>query len=135
MSQCFLKLYERSGENIQVELGLSNYATKVDLKGGTGADTSNLVVKSDLASLKAEVNKIDIGKLKTAPADLSELSKNVVDNDVVQKLSMVNKSLRLMNAIDTSGFALKTQYNTDISGLEKKINDADKKSTWYWWTC
>ena len=129
MSQCFLKLYERSGENIQVELGLSNYATKVDLKGGTSADTSNLVAKSDLASLKAEVNKIDIGKLKTAPADLSELSKNVVDNDVVQKLSMVNKSLRLMNAIDTSGFALKTQYNTDISGLEKKINDADKKST------
>ena len=129
MSQCFLKLYERSGENIQVELGLSNYTTKVDLKGGTGADTSNLVAKSDLASLKAEVNKINIGKLKTAPADLSELSKNVVDNDVVQKLSMVNKSLRLMNAIDTSGFALKTQYNTDISGLEKKINDADKKST------
>ena len=43
MSQCFPKLYERSGENIQVELGLSNYATKVDLKGGTGADTSNLV--------------------------------------------------------------------------------------------
>ena len=81
------------------------------------------------------MNKIDISKLKTAPADLSELSKNVVDNDVVQKLSMVNKSLRLMNAIDTSGFALKTQYNTDISGLEKKINDADKKSTWYWWTC
>ena len=129
MSQCFLKLYESSGENIQVELGLSNYTTKVDLEGGTGADTSNLVAKSDLASLKAEVNKINIGKLKTAPADLSELSKNVVDNDVVQKLSMVNKSLRLMNAIDTSGFALKTQYNTDISGLEKKINDADKKST------
>ena len=87
------------------------------------------MAKSDLASLKAEVNKIDIGKLKTAPADLSELSKNVVDNDVVKKLSMINKSLRLMNAIDTSGFALKTQYDTDISGLEKKINDADKKST------
>ena len=75
------------------------------------------------------MNKIDISKLKTAPADLSELSKNVVDNDVVQKLSMINKSLGLINGIDTSGFALKTQYNTDISGLEKKINDADKKST------
>ena len=73
------------------------------------------------------MNKIDISKLKTAPADLSELSKNVVDNDVVQKLSMINKSLGLINGIDTSGFALKTQYNTDVSGLEKKINDADKK--------
>ena len=73
------------------------------------------------------MNKIDISKLKTAPADLSELSKNVVDNDVVQKLSMINKSLGLMNGIDTSGFALKTQYNTDVSGLEKKINEADKK--------
>ena len=57
---------------------------QADLKGAAGVDTSNLAAKSDLARLKAEVDKIDIGKLKTAHADLSRLS-NVVNNDVVIK--------------------------------------------------
>ena len=57
---------------------------QADLKGAAGVDTSNLAAKSDLARLKAEVDKIDIGKLKTAHADLSKLS-NVVNNDVVIK--------------------------------------------------
>ena len=52
------------------------------LKGATGVETSNLPAKSDLASLKAQVNKKDIDKLKTVPADLSKLS-NVVDHDIV----------------------------------------------------
>ena len=37
---------------------------KGDEKGATGVDTSNLVAKSDLATLKAEVDKIVIDKLK-----------------------------------------------------------------------
>ena len=57
---------------------------QADLKGAAGVDTSNLAAKSDLARLKAEVDKIDIGKLKTAHADLSKLS-NVVNNYVVIK--------------------------------------------------
>ena len=57
---------------------------QADLKGAAGVDTSNLAAKSDLARLKAEVDKIDISKLKTAHADLSKLS-NVVNNDVVIK--------------------------------------------------
>ena len=57
---------------------------QADLKGAAGVDTSNLAAKSDLARLKAEVDKIDIEKLKTAHADLSKLS-NVVNNDVVIK--------------------------------------------------
>ena len=52
---------------------LSNYATKADLKNATGIDTSKLATKSDFVRLKAEVDKIDIGKLKTAPDDLSNL--------------------------------------------------------------
>ena len=69
---------------IKVELNLSNYATKTNVKGATGADTSNLPAKSELASLKAEVDKIDMDKLNPAPADLSKLS-NVADNDAVKK--------------------------------------------------
>ena len=81
--QYFPKPYEHSGGNLKVELDLFNYAIKRNLKGATPADTSNLASKSDLASLKAEVHKIDVDKLKTAPADLSKLS-NIVDNDVAK---------------------------------------------------
>ena len=69
---------------MKVELDLSNYATKTDLKEATGIDTSNLAAKSDLASLKAETDKIDVDKLKAVPVDLSKLS-NVANNDVVKK--------------------------------------------------
>ena len=54
------------------------------MKNATGVDTSKLVVKSDLASLKTEIDKTDVDKLKTVPVDLSKLS-NVVNNDVVKK--------------------------------------------------
>ena len=49
------------GRNIKVALDLSNYATKANLKNATGADTLNFARKSDLASLKLGVAKLDIG--------------------------------------------------------------------------
>ena len=61
------------------------YATKSDLKKAIGVDTSNLAAKPELASLKAEADKIDIYKLKTLPVDLYKLS-IVVENDVRKKL-------------------------------------------------
>ena len=83
----FPKLYESYRGNVTIELDLSNYATKADLKGATGIDKSNLATKSDLPSLKVEVDKIGIGKLKIFPTDLSKLS-NVVDDDVCRKLGI-----------------------------------------------
>ena len=62
MSQYFPKPYEHFGGDINVKVDLSNYATK-------GIDTSNFALKSNLASLKTEVDKINVGKLKTVPAD------------------------------------------------------------------
>ena len=58
ISQYILESYEHSGGNVNVELDLSNYAVKVDLKGATGVDTSTLAQKLDLASLKTEVGKL-----------------------------------------------------------------------------
>ena len=73
---------------------MSNYATNLRLKNDTGIDTSKLAAKSDLASLKTEVDRIDIDKLKTVPIDLSKLSnlvKNEVDKKTVyDKLVMIN---------------------------------------------
>ena len=57
---------------------MSNYATNADLNGVTGDDACNLASKPNLALLKTEVDKIDIAKLKTVPADLSRLSNNEV---------------------------------------------------------
>ena len=104
---------------------MSSYATKADLQDATRIDTSNFALKSSLASLKAEVDKIHVDKLKTVPVNLSKLS-NVVNNDVV-KITVSDKLVIKVNNIDTSGFILKTKYDTDKLSTEKKISDAEKK--------
>ena len=90
MSQYFPKPYEPFGGDINVKVDLSNYATKADIKHISHIDTSSFVLKSDLASLKTETDKLDIDDLMPVPFDLSKLS-DVVKNDVVKKkLYMIN---------------------------------------------
>ena len=67
--------------------------------------------KTNVASLKTEVDKLDIGKLKVVPTDLSKLS-NVVKNDVVKKTEY-NKLVGKVDNIDTKNFVLKTKYGKD----------------------
>ena len=88
MSQYFPKPFKGFRENINVKVGLSNYATKTDLKNVTHIDTTSFELKTNSASLKAEINKLDIDKLAPLPADLSKFSN--VKNDVVKKLCMIN---------------------------------------------
>ena len=76
MSECFPKL-NSLGANVKVELDLSNYATKADLKNATGVDTSKFAKKVDLANLKSNVDKLDIDKLKNVPTNLSNLESKV----------------------------------------------------------
>ena len=61
MSQYF-RPYRSSGGNIKAELDLSNYATKIHLKNVTHVDVSSFASKTNLASLKTEVDKLDIDK-------------------------------------------------------------------------
>ena len=63
---------------------MCNYATKTDLKNVTHVDVSSLVSKTNLASLKTEVDKLDIPKLSTVPDDLAKLT-NKVANDIVEE--------------------------------------------------
>ena len=79
---------------MEVELDLSNNATKADLKKATGVDTSDFAREADLASLKLDVHKLDIDNLRTVPVNLRMLS-NGANNDVVKKLCMLNWSLKL----------------------------------------
>ena len=89
MSQCFPKPFRSFGENINIEVDLSNYATKIVSKHVTHVDTSSFALKTNLAILKTEVDKLDIDKLAPVPVDMSKLS-DVVKNDVVKKLCMIN---------------------------------------------
>ena len=84
MSQYFPNPYEPFGGDINVKVDLSNYATKTDLKNVSHVDVTSFALKSNLASLKTEVDKLDIHKLVPVPVDLSKLS-DVVRNDVVKK--------------------------------------------------
>ena len=75
MSQHSPKPYEPFGGNINVKADLSNYATKTDLKKAAGIDTSNLALKSNLANLKPDIDKIDVGNLKTFPKQTKQCNK------------------------------------------------------------
>ena len=66
--------YKSSSNNVKVELDLTNYATKTDLKNITHVDVSSFASKTNLAVLKTEVDKIDTDKLKTVPTDLAKLT-------------------------------------------------------------
>ena len=121
MSQYFPKPYEPFGGDINVKVDLSNYATKADIKNISHVDTSSFALKTNLANLKTEVDKLDIDKLVPVPVDLSKLS-DVVKNDVVKK-NVYDKLVPKVNNIDTSGLVLKTKYDTDKSEFENKIPD------------
>ena len=124
MSQYFPP-YRSSGRNIKVELNLNSYGTKTDLKNVTHLDVRSVISKTNLASLKTEVDKLDIDKLTPVSNDLANLS-NVVKNDVVEKTEY-NKLNTKVDNIDATGFVLKTKFDTDKSDLKNKINDVEKK--------
>ena len=138
--------YKSSSNNVKVDLDLTNYATKADLKNTTDVDVSSFASKTNLAALKSEVDKIDTDKLKTAPADLAKLT-NAIENDVVKKTDYNTKvtsieaqiagrtkntvdnlaDITKLKAIDTNSFVLKTKLASDVITLENKKNTVDKK--------
>ena len=138
--------YKSSSNNVKVELDLTNYATKTDLKNITHVDVSSFASKTNLAALKTEVDKIDVDKLKTTPIDLDRLS-NLVKIDIVKNTDYNTKvtsieaqiagltkntvdhlaDITKLKAIDTNSFVLKTKLASDVTTLENKIDTVDKK--------
>ena len=105
MSQYFPKSYESFGGDINVKVDLSNYATKTDLKIVSHVAVNSFALKSNLASLKTEVDKLDIDKSTPVPNDSAKLS-NVVKNDVFKETEY-NKLVSKLNGIDTTNFVKK----------------------------
>ena len=138
--------YKSSSNNVKVELDLTKYATKTDLKNITHVDVSSFASKTNLA-LKTEVDKIDTDKLKTAPTDLAKLT-NAIENDVVKKTDYNTKvtsieaqiagltkntvdnlaDITKLKAIDTNSFVNKTKFSADINTLDDKIDGVEKKT-------
>ena len=124
MSQYFPP-YRSFKSSIKVELDLSNYTAKADLTNITHTDASRFATKVNLASLKAEVDKLDIDKLVPVSNDLAKLS-NVVKNDVVKKTEY-SKLVTKVNNIDSTDFVKKTKFEKEGSDFEDKISKIDKK--------
>ena len=138
--------YKSSSSNVKVELDVTNYATKTDLKNITHVDISSFASKTNLAALKTEVDQIDADKLNTAPTDLAKLT-NAAENDLVKKTDYNTKvttieteragltkntvdnlaDITKLKAIDTNSFVLKTKIASDVTTLESKIDTVDKK--------
>ena len=117
-----------SGGRVKVELDLSNYATKADLKNATGVDTSKFVKKTDLANLKSDVDKLDIDELKNVPSNLNNL-KSKVDKLDADKLALVSLNLsKLSNAVKND-VVKKDVYNAQIKSIEDKIPDITNLTT------
>ena len=125
MSDYFRRHYKRFNGDISVKIDLSNYVNKTDLKNVSHVDISSFALKSNLASLKTEVDKIDADKLKTGLVRLAELS-NVVKNDVIKKTEY-NKLFTKVDNIDTTNFVSRTNYEKDGTDFEDKIGKIDKK--------
>ena len=115
MSSQYFPPYNNSSGNIKVELDLSNYATKDDVKNITHIDVSSYASKTNLAALKTEVDKIDVDKLKIVPDDLAKLT-NVVKNETVKKTDF-----------SSDDYFKKTKYSADTNTLDDKIDKIDKK--------
>ena len=142
----YYPLYRNSSNNIKIELDLANYATKTDLKNIIHVDVSSFASKTNLATLKTEVDKIDADKLKTTPTDLAKLT-NAVEHDVVKKTDYNTKVTRIeaqiagvtkntvdkladitkLKAIDTNSFVT-TKFSADTNALDDKIDGVEKRN-------
>ena len=138
--------YKSSSNKVKVELDLTNYATKTDLKNITHVDVSSFASKTNLAALKTEVDKIDADKLKTAPTDLDKLT-NAIENDVVKKTDYNTKvasieaqivgltkntvdnlvDIAKLKTIDTNSFVTRIKFSADTNALDDKIDGVEKK--------
>ena len=111
--------YKSSSNNVKVELDLTNYATKTDLKNITHVDGSSFASKTNLAIENDVVKKTEYNtKVTSIEAQIAGLTKNTVDN-----LADITK----LKAIDTNSFVLKTKFSADINTLDDKIDGVEKK--------
>ena len=120
MSQDFPKPFRNFGGNKNVKVDLPNYEKKNWFKK-CNARWYFKLLKTNLANLKTEVDKLYTDKLVPVPVDLSKLS-DVIKN---VKKTVYDKLVAKVNNIDTSDFLLQAKYNNDKTELEQNIPDVN----------
>ena len=110
------------GRRVKVELDLSNYATKENLKNTTRVDTSKFAKKVNLANLKSNVDKLNIDKLKNVPSGLRNL-KNKVNKLDIGKLVPVPVDLNKLSDLVKNDVVKKDVYNAKTKNIKDKIPD------------
>ena len=118
MSEYFLEP-KSLGKRVKVELEMSNYATKIELKNVTGFDMSKVAKKIDVANLKYNVDKLDIDKLKNTPTNASNLQTKVHKLDF-DKLVPVSVNLNKLSDIVKDDVVKKDVDNANIKNIEDK---------------
>ena len=110
---------------------MSNHATKTDIKNISRVGTSSFALKSNLPGLKTEVDKLDIDKLKSLPANLSNLKSKVdVDKLDIGKLAPVPVDLSTLNNVVKNDVVKKTEYNAaKIKNIQDKIPNITNLAT------
>ena len=124
MSECLPKP-KSLGANVKVELDLSNYATKPDLRNATGVVTLDFAKKTNLANLKSDVDKLDIDKSKNVPTNLKS---KVVKLDV-DKVVPVPVDLSKLSHLVKNDVVKKDAYNAKIKNIEDKVPDVTNLAT------
>ena len=126
----YLTDYNPGNSNVKVELDLKNYATKEELKNITHVDTSSFTLKTNLVSLKTEVDKLDIPKLKTVFIDLADLTKEVKEDSTkktdfnslktkIDKNETDNDNIEsIINKNDTATKTIINTLKTKVDGID-----------------
>ena len=117
MNEYFLKP-KSLGRKVNFKLYLSNFVTKADFKNATDTDTTDFAKKTDLASLKSDVDILDIDKLKNVQDNLINLKSKVSKLDF-EKLETTPFDLTKLSNVGKNDIAKKTDYD-DI--LVKNVN-------------
>ena len=100
---------------------MSNYAINKEFDYVTDVDTSDLAAKKHFIALKAEVDKLDIGKLVNIPSSLNNLKTKGDDLDIGE-LKIVPVDLKLSDVLDNEVIK-----NTNFNTLKTKVNNLHKK--------
>ena len=127
MSEYFPELKFLGGK-VKVELDLSNYTTKVDLKNAAGVSTPKFAKEVDLANLKSNVEKLDIDKLSNVPPNLSNLTNKVDKLDADNLVLVIVDLIKLSNLVKND-VVKREVYNSKIKTIEEKVPDITNLAT------
>ena len=101
-------------DSCNINVDLSDYATKAEVKALTGVDTKAFAKHSDVTKIKESVDKIERNDKKLTD-DFDKLKKTVEGSD----LSSVKKDIATNKSSTDS-------LRTKVSGLETKVNNNTK---------